>query len=138
MSTFSSKQYAWNDISVATGGRIFEGITDVEYSVKQEKKPQEGRGNDPHGILRGKKSYEGKITIWQSELEAMIESAPNKDILALNFDLVWAFVPEDGGTSVTDILVGCEITEYKKGMKHGDTNMLVELPFMFTKVKPQQ
>ncbi len=138
MGTFSSKQYSWNDISVATGGKIIEGITEIEYTAKQEKKPLEGRGNEPHRILRGKKSYEGKIVLWQSEVEAMIESAPNKDILALEFDIIWSFVPEDGGQTVTDVLSGCEITEYKKGLKQGDTNMLVELPILFTKLKPQQ
>lgn len=138
MSTFSSKQYAWSDLSIALGGRILDGVTEVEYSVKQEKKPLEGRGNDPHKILRGKKTYEGKIILWQSEVEAMIESAPNKDILSLEFDLTCSYIPQDDGATVTDILSGCEITEYKKGLKTGDTNMLVELPIMFTKLKPQQ
>lgn len=138
MSAISSKQYSWNDISVATGGRIIEGITEVEYSVKQEKDVLRGRGNKPHGILRGNFDYEGKIMLWQSEVEAMIKDAPNKNILALKFDVIWAFAPTDGGETVTDILVGCEIKEYKKSMKQGDKNMLIELPFIFLDVKNQQ
>ena len=97
-----------------------------------------GRGNKPHKITRGNKSYEGKITIWQSELEAMVQDAPNKDILDLNFDVIVSYVPEDGGQSVTDVLSGCEFTETKKGMKQGDKNMLIELPIIFLDVKPQQ
>jgi hypothetical protein len=31
-----------------------------------------------------------------------------------------------------------EKTEYKKAMKQGDKNMLIELPFIFLDVKPQQ
>lgn len=138
MSTFSSKQYAWPDLSIAIGGRILEGITEVEYTVKQEKDTLRGRGNKPHKITRGNKSYEGKITIWQSELEAMVQDAPNKDILDLNFDVIVSYVPEDGGQSVTDVLSGCEFTETKKGMKQGDKNMLIELPIIFLDVKPQQ
>ncbi len=138
MSDFSSKQYSWNDISVAIGGRIIEGIEDIEYSVKQETKPLRGRGNKPHRILSGNESYEGKITLWQSEVEAMIKDAPKKNIMKLNFDVTWAFVPEDGGETVIDVLVGCKIKEYKKGSKQGDTNMLIELPFEFIDVKNQQ
>ena len=138
MSTFSSKQYAWSDLSISIGGRILEGITEVEYTVKQEKDTLRGRGNKPHKITRGNKSYEGKITIWQSELESMIQDAPGKDILNLNFDVIVSYVPEDGGQSVTDVLSGCEFTETKKGMKQGDKNMQIELPIMFLDVKPQQ
>jgi hypothetical protein len=138
MSAISSKQYSWNDISVAFGGRIEEGVTEVEYSVKQEKDVLRGRGSKPYQVLKGNKDFEGKIMVWQSTLEAMIKDAPNKDILALRFDVIWAFTPTDGGETVTDILVGCEIKEYKKSMKQGDKNMLVELPFIFLDVKHQQ
>ncbi|MCC9071218.1 hypothetical protein LNQ49_06375 [Flavobacterium sp. F-65] len=138
MSTFSSKQYAWSDVSISIGGRIIEGITEVEYTVKQEKETLRGRGNKPHKVTRGNKSYEGKITIWQSELEAMVLSAPNFDILDLNFDVIVSYVPSDGGKTVIDVLSGCEFTETKKSMKQGDKNMVVELPIVFLGVKAQQ
>ncbi|WP_432221254.1 hypothetical protein ACRASX_11030 [Flavobacterium sp. TMP13] len=135
---YSSKQYSWNDISIAMAGRIVEGIEDVEYTSKQDKAVLRGRGGKGHGITRGNKDYEGKITLWQSEVEAMIKAAPNKDIHSLNFDIIWAFAPDDGGATVIDVLASCEITEYKKSMKQGDKNMLVELPFIFLDVKHQQ
>ena len=138
MSTYSSKNYSWNDISIAIGGRIIEGVEDIEYSYKQDKGVLRGRGGKGHKITRGNKDYEGKITIWQSELEALIQDSANKDILAISFDVIWAFVPDDGGATITDVLSTCEITEYKKSMKQGDKNMLVELPFIFLDVKPQQ
>ncbi|MBF2707523.1 MULTISPECIES: hypothetical protein [Flavobacterium] len=138
MSDYSSKNYSWNDISIAIGGRIIEGIEDVEYSAKQEKSVLRGRGGKGHKITRGNKDFEGKINLWQSEVEAMIKDAPNKDILALSFDIIWSFIPDDGGATVTDVLTTCEITEYKKAMKQGDKNMLVELPFIFLDVKNQQ
>lgn len=135
---FNSSQYAWSDVSVSMGGRIVTGITNVEYTVKQTKSILKGRGNTGHKILRGDKECEGKIILWQSELEAMTESANNKDILSLNFDLVVAYAPEAGGQTVTDILKSCEFTEVKKGISTGDTNMLVELPIIFLELKPQQ
>lgn len=138
MSTYSSKNYSWNDVSIAVGGRIIEGIEDIEYTEKQDKGVLRGRGGKAHRITRGNKDFEGKITLWQSEVEAMIKDAPKKDLLALNFDIIWSFVPDDGGATVTDVLVSCEFTEKKKGMKQGDKNMLIELPFIFLDVKPQQ
>lgn len=136
--TFSSKQYKWSDISVVVGGRILEGITAVEYTKKREKDFLYGRGDDPHEIVGGNNSYEGKLSLWQSEVEAMIRDAPNKDILKLEIEIIVAYVPEDGGQIVTDILKKVQFTETKKGMSQGDKNMIVELPFMFTKLKNQQ
>lgn len=135
---YSSKNYSWNDISIAIGGRIIEGVEDVEYNYKQDKGVLRGRGGKGHKITRGNKDYEGKITLWQSEVEAMIKDAPNKDIMALSFDIIWSFVPDDGGATVTDVLTTCEFNDFKKAMKQGDKNMLIELPFIFLEVKPQQ
>ena len=137
MGTFSSKQYAWSDISIAFGGRIIAGVTEVEYTEEKEKSALYGRGSKPLGIVRGNHSFEGKLSIWQSELEAMTRDAKNNDILNLNFDLVVAYVPSEGGQIVTDILKNVEFTEVKKAMKQGDKNMVVELPIIFTDVKRQ-
>ncbi|MCW3168910.1 hypothetical protein OMO38_10290 [Chryseobacterium sp. 09-1422] len=137
-STFSSKQYKWPDLSVVVGGRILEGITVVEYAEKREKDFLYGRGSKPHRVVSGNASYEGKISIWQSELEAMTRDAPNNDILLLEMEIIIAYVPSDGGQIVTDILKGVEFTEVKKGMTQGDKNMIVELPIIFTDVKRQQ
>jgi len=137
MATFDSKQYAWCDISIAFGGRILIGVTEVEYAEKREKVLLYGRGCKPHGVAAGNYSYEGKMSLWQSELEAMTRDAPSKDILGLSFDLVVSYVPLDGGQIVTDILRHVEFTEVKKGMKQGDKNMIVELPIIFIDVDRQ-
>ncbi|WP_029985596.1 hypothetical protein [Pedobacter jeongneungensis] len=135
---FGSKQYSWSDVSIAIGGKIINGVTEVEYTVKKEKEALYGRGSDPHAILSGKNTYEGKLGIWQSELESLVQSAPNRDVLSLKFDVVITYVPEDGGAIVVDILKNVEFTEVKKAMKQGDKNMVVEMPIVFTKIKTQQ
>jgi hypothetical protein len=137
MATFNSKQYAWCELSIAFGGRIIIGVTELEYTEKREKDLLYGSGCKPHGIVAGNRSFEGKVSIWQSELEAMTRDAKDNDILNLSFDLVAAYVPLDGGQIVTDILKNVEFTEVKKGMKQGDKNMIVELPILFTDVKRQ-
>lgn len=138
MRTFSSKQYSWCDITVAFGGRIVEGCTAVEYTEKKEKEFIYGRGCKPHAIAGGNTSYEGKLSIWQSELEAMTRDARNKNILLTEFDVVIAYVPHDGGQIVTDILKSVQFTEVAKKMTQGDKNMVVELPILFLDVKRQQ
>jgi len=77
------------DAGRAFGGRILIGVTEVEYTEKREKDLLYGRGCKPHGIVSGNRSYEGKISLWQSELEAMTRDALSNDILGLSFDLVW-------------------------------------------------
>ena len=138
MATWSSKQYSWCSLSVAFGGRILEGITELEYTIKQYKDYLFGRGCTPHGVVRGNRTGDGKITLWQSEVEAMIRDAKNKDVLALSFDIIASYVPHDGGQIVTDIIKNVEFTEMKKSMKQGDKNMLIELPIIFTKVEYQK
>lgn len=134
---FNSKEYSWCEISVAFGGRIIEGITAVEYTEKKEKDYLYGRGCTPHRIVGGNRSAEGKITLWQSEIEAMTRDAKNKDILSLELDITVTYAPKDGGQSVTDILKKAQFTEVKKGMAQGDKNMLVEMPIIITEVKKQ-
>lgn len=138
MATWSSKQYSWCDLSIAIGGRILEGVTELEYTERQEKSPLRGRGCKPHQILRGNREFEGRIKVWQSELEAMTRDAVNKDILSLSFDVVATYVPKDGGQIVTDVLVSAEFTEVPKAIAQGDMNMEVELPLVFLDVKRQQ
>lgn len=138
MATFSSKQYSWCVLTIAFGGRIIEGITEVEYTEKKDKDYLYGRGCKPHSIVGGNISYDGKVSIWQSELEAMTRDATNKNILSLEFDIVVTYAPMDGGQIVTDILKNVQFSEVKKGLKQGDKNMIVELPILFTDVKRQQ
>lgn len=133
-----SKQYSWSDYTVAYGGRILEGVTGLEHNAKQEKEVLFGRGNKPHEIVRGNKTYEGKIMLWQSEVERMIADAPGKDILNLRFNITEAFVPAEGGQMVVNTLQDVEITELPESFKQGDKNQIIELPFIFLNLLPQQ
>ncbi len=134
----SKKQFGWKDFTLAYGGRISEGVTGFETSKKKEKKFLYGRGSDPHEILSGNNSYEGKIKLWQSEVERMIADAPDNDILKLRFNVTEALVPEDGGQTVINIYEDVEITEYSKSFNQGDTNQIIELPIMYLRQKLQQ
>jgi hypothetical protein len=135
MSSFSTKQYAWSDITIAYGGRIIDGVTAVEYSKKKNKEYLYGRGNKPYAIQSGNFEYEGKIEVWQSEVLAMERDAADGEVLNLEFDITIAYTPEDDGETVVKTLKGCQFTEQTEGMQQGDTHMKIELPIMFRDIK---
>lgn len=112
-------------------GRPVTGFRAVDYSSKQEKEALYAKGNKPHGIQRGNKSYEGSITLLQSEYEAL-RQACGGDVLDASFDLVVAYGNASKGDAiVTDILVGAEVTEDNTEWKQGDKFQEKKLPFIF-------
>lgn len=132
---FNSKEYEWADVSAIIAGRPVTGLRGVEYSSSQEKEALYAKGNKPHGIQRGNKSYSGTITLLQSELEAL-EEAAGGDALDARFNVIVAYGnPTEGDVLKTDLLVGVEITEIPKGMKQGDKFMEVALPVVMLDVK---
>lgn len=128
---FNSREYEWSDITVVVAGRPVTGFRAVDYSSKQEKEALYAKGNKPHSIQRGNKSYEGSITLLQSEYEAL-RQACGGDVLDASFDLVVAYGNASKGDAiVTDILVGAEVTEDNTEWKQGDKFQEKKLPFIF-------
>ncbi len=128
---FNSREYEWSDVSVVAAGRPITGIRGVKYSSKQEKELLHAKGNKPHSIQRGNKSYDGEITLTQSEYEAL-RSAGGGDILDISLDIVVAYGnPSNGDTVTTDLLMGAEFTEDNTEWKQGDKFQEKALPFIF-------
>lgn len=128
---FNSREYEWADINVVLAGRTVTGFRAVKYSSKQEKEALYAKGNKPHGIQRGNKSYEGSISLTQSEYEALSQ-ASGGDILDVSLDLVVSYGnPTKGDVIVTDLLQGAEFTEDNTEWKQGDKFLEKELPFVF-------
>ena len=137
MDKFDSTEYSWNNITVVAGGRPLAGIVGVKYGEKQEKEYLYAKGNEPHSIQRKNKSYEGEITILQSELEALIKSSPQKSLLNVKLETITiAYAPKDGpGVITVDQIKKAEFTESMKDIKQGDGNMEIALPIMFLRLK---
>ena len=68
---FNSREYERSDVNVVAAGRPVTGIRGVKYSSKQEKEVLHAKGNKPHSIQRGNKTYDGELTVTQSEYEAL-------------------------------------------------------------------
>lgn len=135
MDIFNSKEYEWSDITAIVAGRPVTKIRAISYVKKQEKEALYAKGNKPHSIQRGNKSYETSLTFLQSELEA-IEAASGGDVLDASFNVVVSYGnPSKGDVIKTDLVEGNEITEVPKGMKQGDKFSEHELPGIALNIK---
>jgi hypothetical protein len=133
----NTREYEWSDINVVVAGRNITGLRAISYTGKQEKEPLFAKGNRPHSIQRGNKSYEGSITLLQSEYEALTKAAGG-DVLDISFDVVACYGnPSKGDAITTDILTGCEFTEDKTDWKQGDKFQEKAMPFIYLNQKNQ-
>lgn len=127
----NTREYEWSDVTVVMAGRLITGLLGVKYSAKQEKELLHAKGNKPHSIQRGNKTYDGEITLLQSEYEAL-KQACGGDILDASMDIVAAYGnPSAGDVITTDVLVGVEFTEDNTEWKQGDKFQRKVLPFLF-------
>ena len=127
----NTREYEWADVTVVLAGRLVTGLRGVKYSAKQEKELLHAKGNKPHSIQRGNKTYDGEVTLLQSEYEAL-KQASGGDILDASIDIVAAYGnPSAGDVITTDMLVGVEFTEDNTEWKQGDKFQEKTLPFIY-------
>ena len=131
---FNSREYEWADVSVVMANRLVTGIRGVAYTSSQEKEALYAKGNKPHAIQRGNKSYTGSIKLLQSELEAL-ERAAGGDALDASFNIIVTYGnPIKGDAVKVDLLKTCEITEIPKSLNQNDKFMEIELPLIIMDV----
>ena len=131
---FDTREYEWADVTVVMAGRDATGIRGVSYTSSQEKEALYAKGNKPHGIQRGNKSYEGSIRILQPEYDAL-NAAARGDALDVNFDIIVAYGnPSKGDVIKTDLLSGVEITSKPKSLNQNDKFMEIELSILMLDV----
>lgn len=125
-------EFQWKDIKVTMLGRTFERITDVTYEKEIEKKAIYGRGSKVKGVQQGNEKNTGDLTLGQSEVEAMLLAAkatnPMATILDLSFDIQVQY--QQGDDLIKDRIIGAQFTKLPKGMKQGDTDMNIKLPYI--------
>lgn len=133
MATFNSQQYAWKDIQVWVLGKRVAGLREIKYKVATEKEAVYGEGNEPQGIQFGNKTYEGTLTILQSELEALTLTAiaaGANDVTDLSgIDVVIMYAPP-GGIKTIDIVKYVSFQEFEKGMAQNDKYAEISIPFI--------
>jgi hypothetical protein len=137
MATFNSAEYGWADVEIFMLGRKLVGARGLKYKPSQEKDVIYAAGNEPRGIGRGNKKYEGTLTLLQSEVQALEQAAgQGNDIMDLrNINITVAYAPKDGGVISTDIIEFVEFTESEKGLMQGDKFGEIALPFIALGIK---
>lgn len=133
----NGREYEFADASLIMGGRDVIGFKGIKYSEKQDKEVLYGKGNKPISIQKGNYSYEGEITITQSELETLQllakASTGRSSIMGLSLNAVVCYgnpLIDVKAVMTTDRLYGIQFTESPKEMKQGDKSMEVTLPFI--------
>lgn len=127
----NTREYEWSDVTVVLAGRLVTGLRGIKYGAKQEKELLHTKGNKPHSIQRGNKTYDGEITLLQSEYEAL-RKASGGDILDASMDIVASYGnPTAGDVITTDMLIGVEFTEDSTEWKQGDKFQEKTLPFIY-------
>ena len=113
-------------------GRDILGLRGIEYTESQEKELSYGKGNKPTSIQHGNKSYSGTLTVKQSEVEGLEDLSATGSILDLSINLTVCYGnPSKGEPMRTDKLYGVEFTEVPKGLKQGDKEQEIALPFIY-------
>ena len=130
-----TREYEWSDVTVVIAGRDVIGIRGVSYQSDQEKEALYAKGNKPHGIQRGNKSYSGSVRLLQSEYDAL-NIAAGGDALDVSFNIIVSYGnPSKGDVITTDLLQGVEITSKPKSLNQNDKFMEIELPIVMLDVK---
>ena len=80
MAIINGRQYEFADLTLILGGRDVTGFRGIKYTEKQEKEVLYGKGNKPMSIQKGNFSYEGEISLTQSELETLKALARTKTL----------------------------------------------------------
>ena len=137
---FNSKEVEYADIQMILAGSPTGKFTGVKYGVKTTKQHLHAGGDDPIGIQSGNREPSGTITALKSVLDVMNAAAitaGGRDITDISFDIQITYKPAGTRPLQTDTLVGCQFSDFEKGMKQGDLKMEVELPFLFLQLVTQ-
>ena len=131
----NGREYEFADISVVGGGRDIKGLRGISYTAKQEKEVVYGKGKEPASVQRGNKSYEGELTLLQSEVEGLISSVESHDLMDVTLNLAVCYGDASKGEPmVTDRITGLEFTEVAKGLTQGDKFGEIALPFVALRI----
>lgn len=135
---FDTKEVTWANMKVVLLGKELTGIRGIKYKLTQEKEHLHGAGDEPIGIQRGKRTYEGEIKLLKFEYDILadaVKKAGGRDILDLSAEIVVTYVKDATSTPRTDIIQGFQFKEFEKGWEQGAKFMELTLPILFMGLK---
>lgn len=130
----NGKLYDWADIVVTIAGVPITGITGIEYGDEQDMELKYGAGRHPVGYTKGRITPSAKITLYQEEVEAIMEQTINGRIQDIApFDIIVCYLP-DTGIVHTDKLRNCLFKNNARTWKEGDKGKEVELDLILSNI----
>ena len=128
-------QYHWGQVVISALGNAFVGVEKISYEEMQEMENNYGAGNYALGMGFGKIEAKGSITLYQEELEALQNAAPNRRLQAIpNFDITVTFIPEPGQALVNHVIRNVRFKNNKRDMSQGDTKVTADIEFFASHV----
>lgn len=125
----------WSDIQIPFLGTPLTGVTEINFSEKQEKTNNYGIGNKPVSRGAGRITYEGSITMLAEEWRSIVAAAPGGSILQIPFfDLPVLYV-NSTGLYMKTTLKAVEFTESNFASKEGDSMIPITMPFIFADIE---
>lgn len=124
----NGNEYSWGDIVCTIAGVPVVGITGIEYSDEQEVVNNYGAGRYPVSRSKGRITCTGKITLYASEVNALVNKTLNgrlQDVAP--FDVIVSYIPDGGGVVVHDKLRACQFSKNSRSWSEGDTSTTVDL-----------
>ena len=123
----NGQAYSWVDITVNILGIPLAGIMKIEYDENSEITNNYGAGRRPVSVGHGKIETTCSMSIDRAELNSLIRSAPNRNLIDIpEFDIIVAYLPENS-TPVVDTIKNCRFKGTKGGASEGDSNVVAEL-----------
>ncbi len=135
---FNSENYAHADVAIRFFDGTSLGVQAIKYKVSRAKKNVHTIGADPTGRVRGKKDYEGSVTVTLGELfqiEELLEE--DEDITDIKpFLITVSYANQEDGMLRTKKLTYCEFTEAEVSSESSsDDEITVELPLIIGPIK---
>lgn len=132
---FNSREFGWSDVDIALQGKLLTKAVAVEHTESQEVKKMRGKGVKPFGIKAGNIDVKGKIEMYKSEFDVLLAQTGNKGVSGLkDLTLTVAYTNEAGDLAVNTV-VGIVVTEIGQGVKQGDMEIIIPLPFEALDIK---
>ena len=135
-------EYGWSNIQVLISGSPAFGITSISYSDNVEFENLYGAGNTPVARGRSRYSAEGSITLYRSEIAALIRAAKLDgdsygSIMSIpEFDIVVSYIPDNNnGIPVVDTLKNCRFLNNGVDSNEGDSAIQTEIELIISHIK---
>lgn len=126
----NGREYEWGDCAFILGNRDMVRYRGIKYTPKIEREAIYAKGSKPVSIQSGNLSYEGEVTMLQSEYQKLVKAGKGS-IFGLILDGLQNYGnPLKGDAMTTDRIESLRFTEAPREIKQGDKFQEITLPFI--------